>query len=111
VGLGSELAEYGVVGGIDASSCFPQRPKREGYRPGLTPFHTVLYKRCKEVNTSTLGLKERRVLLEVVNLIKLQNSFILTSDFDLCYTSTDLYIFTQSDTLRLKPILHWVLFF
>lgn len=43
-GLGSELAEYGVVGGIDASTCFPQRPKREGYRPGLTPFHTVLYK-------------------------------------------------------------------
>lgn len=40
-GLGSELAGDGVAGGIDASSCFPQRPKREGYRPGLTPFHTV----------------------------------------------------------------------
>lgn len=42
--VGSELAGYGVAGGIDASSCFPQRPKREGYRPGLTPFHTVLHK-------------------------------------------------------------------
>lgn len=31
-GLGSELAGYGVAGGIDASSCFPQRPKREGYK-------------------------------------------------------------------------------
>lgn len=45
-GLGSELAGDGVTGGIEASSCFPQRPKREGYRPGLTPFHTVLCKGC-----------------------------------------------------------------
>lgn len=42
-GLGSELAGYGVAGGIDASSCFPQRPKMEGYRPGLTPFHTQFF--------------------------------------------------------------------
>lgn len=42
-GLGSELAVYGVVGGIDASSCCPQRPKMEGCRPGLTPFHTQFY--------------------------------------------------------------------
>lgn len=40
-GLGSELAGDGVAGGIDASSCFPQRPKREGYGPGLTPFQAA----------------------------------------------------------------------
>lgn len=40
MGLGSELAGYGVAGGIDASSWLPQRPEREGYRLGLTPFHT-----------------------------------------------------------------------
>lgn len=43
-GLGSELASYGVAAGIAASSCCLQRPKMEGCRPGLTPFHTVLYK-------------------------------------------------------------------
>lgn len=45
-GLGSEPAGCGVAGGIDASSCFPQRLEREGYRPGLTPFHTVLCEGC-----------------------------------------------------------------
>lgn len=52
-GLGSEPAEEGVVGGIDASSCFPQRPEREGCRTrtdtiSRRSIHGMLGSQCEQ---------------------------------------------------------------